>query len=205
MVSVPESRLLPKSWTYRQHSSQTLGIKLVSHPDSKPIRTTTTIGVDQLNKVRKRLEAVPEKDLEKWVVELERIMDKKRKDGVSSPSKACRTDFVIHRGVGRYDVTEDHGRRRIFDTWAVVSNWYSFPTLFFCLFEIGHELLKLLPLLQRFPGGVGFDGVAVAIPVTNRQAQGFDRQIEQPGPFRRFSGQLTGDRLRDGQLEPIAR
>jgi hypothetical protein len=60
---------------------------------------TTTIGVDQLNKVRKRLEAVPEKDLEKWVVELERIMDKKLKDGVPSARQVCRTDFVIHLSV----------------------------------------------------------------------------------------------------------
>src|SRR6478672_10292644 len=60
---------------------------------------TTEIGVDELNKVRKRLEAVPREDLEKWVVELERIMDKKLKDGVESARQACRTDFVIHVSV----------------------------------------------------------------------------------------------------------
>src|SRR5262245_20858012 len=60
---------------------------------------TTAIGVDELNKVRERLEAVPEKDLEKWVVELERIIDVKLKDGVPSPKQVCRTDFAIRMSV----------------------------------------------------------------------------------------------------------
>jgi hypothetical protein len=60
--------------------------------------------VDGLNKVRKRLEAVPKEDLEKWVVELERIMDKKLKDGVPSARQACRTDFVIHVSVAFDDL-----------------------------------------------------------------------------------------------------
>jgi hypothetical protein len=50
--------------------------------------------VHGLNRVRKRLEAVPKEDLEKWVVELERIMDMKLKDGVPSARQACRTDFA---------------------------------------------------------------------------------------------------------------
>ena len=57
------------------------------------------IKVELLNKVRKRLEAVPKEDLEKWVVELERIMDTKLKDGVPSARQVCRTDFVIHLSV----------------------------------------------------------------------------------------------------------
>jgi hypothetical protein len=60
--------------------------------------------VDGLNKVRKRLEAVPKEDLEKWVVELERIMDKKLKDGVPSARQVCRTDFVIHLSVAFDDL-----------------------------------------------------------------------------------------------------
>jgi hypothetical protein len=60
--------------------------------------------VDQLNKVRKRLEAVPAKDLEKWVVELERIMDVKLEDGLPSPRQTCRTDFVIHLSVAFDDL-----------------------------------------------------------------------------------------------------
>jgi hypothetical protein len=60
--------------------------------------------VDGLNKVRKRLEAVPKEDLEKWIVELERIMDKKLKDGVPSARQACRTDFVIHLSVAFDDL-----------------------------------------------------------------------------------------------------
>jgi len=61
--------------------------------------------VDGLNKVRKRLEAGPKEDLEKWVVELERIMDKKLKDGVPSARQACRTDFVIHLSVAFDNLT----------------------------------------------------------------------------------------------------
>jgi RNA polymerase sigma factor (sigma-70 family) len=65
---------------------------------------TTEIGVDELNKVRKRLEAVPNEDLEKWVVELERIMGTKLKDGVPSARQTCRTDFVIHMSVAFDDL-----------------------------------------------------------------------------------------------------
>lgn len=65
---------------------------------------TNAIGVDELNKVRERLEAVPEKDLEKWVVELERIMDKKLQDGLPSARQVCRTDFAIHLSVAFDDL-----------------------------------------------------------------------------------------------------
>jgi hypothetical protein len=54
------------------------------------------ISVDGIERVRQRLEAVPAKDLEKWVVELERIIDTRLKDGLPSARQACRTDFVIH-------------------------------------------------------------------------------------------------------------
>ena len=60
--------------------------------------------VDGLNKVRKRLEVVPAEALENWVVEPERIMDKKLKDGVPSARQACRTDFVIHLSVAFDDL-----------------------------------------------------------------------------------------------------
>jgi hypothetical protein len=62
------------------------------------------VSVDVLNKVKKRLEAVPEDDLEKWVVELERIIGKKLKDGVPSARQVCRTDFVIHLSVAFDDL-----------------------------------------------------------------------------------------------------
>jgi RNA polymerase sigma factor (sigma-70 family) len=65
---------------------------------------TAEIGVDELNKVRKRLEAVPNEDLEKWVVELERIMGTKFNDGVPSARQTCRTDFVIHMSVAFDDL-----------------------------------------------------------------------------------------------------
>ena len=60
--------------------------------------------MDELNKVRRRLEAVPKEDLERWVVELERIMDTKLKDGVPSARQVCRTDFVIHLSVAFDDL-----------------------------------------------------------------------------------------------------
>lgn len=60
---------------------------------------TNRIGVEQLNQVRRRLQSVPAKDLERWVVELERIMDEKWEDGLPSPRQACRTDFVVRLSV----------------------------------------------------------------------------------------------------------
>lgn len=62
------------------------------------------IRVDGIEKARKRLEAVPKEDLEKWVVELERIIDTKLKDGLPSARQACRTDFVIHLSVAFDDL-----------------------------------------------------------------------------------------------------
>jgi hypothetical protein len=62
------------------------------------------IRVDGIKKATKRLEAVPKEDLEKWVVELERIMDKKLRDGHPSARQACRTDFVIHVSVAFDDL-----------------------------------------------------------------------------------------------------
>jgi hypothetical protein len=50
------------------------------------------IKVELLNKVRKRLEAAPAEALDKWVVELERIMDTKLEGGLAR--QACRTYFV---------------------------------------------------------------------------------------------------------------
>jgi hypothetical protein len=65
---------------------------------------TKEIGVDQLNKVRERLQSVPEKDLERWVVELERITDEKLKDGLPSPRQACRTDLAVRMSVAFDDL-----------------------------------------------------------------------------------------------------
>ncbi len=65
---------------------------------------TNAIGVDQLNKVKERLEAVPADDLEKWVVELERILDEKLKEGVPGARQVCRTDFAIHMSVAFDDL-----------------------------------------------------------------------------------------------------
>jgi hypothetical protein len=55
-------------------------------------RPGTEIKVDALKKVTKRLESAPAEELDKWVVELERIMDKKL-DGELA-KQACRTYFV---------------------------------------------------------------------------------------------------------------
>jgi hypothetical protein len=55
--------------------------------------------VEGLERARRRLEAAPPADLERWIVELERIIDVKLKDGLPSARQVCRTDFVIHMSV----------------------------------------------------------------------------------------------------------
>jgi hypothetical protein len=78
----------------------------VQPPGGVPLdfRPGKPITVDAVEKARKRLEAVPKEDLEKWVVELERILDKKLKDGLPSARQVCRTDFVIHLSVAFDDL-----------------------------------------------------------------------------------------------------
>jgi hypothetical protein len=60
-------------------------------------RPGTPIKVDALKKATKRLESVPAEDLDKWVVELERIMDKKLEGELAK--QACRTYFVTRMSV----------------------------------------------------------------------------------------------------------
>src|SRR6266404_2687399 len=60
------------------------------------------IKVELLNKVRRRLEAAPAEALDKWVVELERIMNKKL-DGELA-KQACRTYFVTRMSVAFDDL-----------------------------------------------------------------------------------------------------
>jgi hypothetical protein len=75
------------------------GVPLALEEQGKP-----GITVELLNKVRARLEAIPGEDLEKWVVELERIIGEKLKDGLPSPRQTCRTDFVMHLSVAFDDL-----------------------------------------------------------------------------------------------------
>jgi hypothetical protein len=63
-------------------------------------RPGTPIKVDALKKATKRLESAPAEDLDKWVVELERIMDKKLEGELAI--QACRTYFVS-RMSGAFD------------------------------------------------------------------------------------------------------
>jgi hypothetical protein len=60
------------------------------------------IKVELLNKVRKRLEAAPAEALDKWVVELERIMDQKLEGELAK--QACRTYFVTRMSVAFDDL-----------------------------------------------------------------------------------------------------
>jgi hypothetical protein len=62
---------------------------------------TNSIGVDQLNKVTKRLEAAPAEALDSWIVELERIMDRKL-EGIAR--QGCRTYFVTRVSVAFDDL-----------------------------------------------------------------------------------------------------
>ena len=60
------------------------------------------IKVELLEKVRKRLEAAPAEALDKWVVELERIMDEKLEGDLAK--QACRTYFVTRMSVAFDDL-----------------------------------------------------------------------------------------------------
>ena len=60
------------------------------------------ISVNYLNKATKRLESAPADALEKWVAELERIMDKKLEGDLAK--QACRTHFVTHMSVAFDDL-----------------------------------------------------------------------------------------------------
>jgi hypothetical protein len=60
------------------------------------------IQVELLNKVRKRLEAAPAEALDRWVAELERIMDKKLEGWLAK--QACRTYFVTRMSVAFDDL-----------------------------------------------------------------------------------------------------
>jgi hypothetical protein len=62
----------------------------------------TPISVDYLKKASKRLEAAPQKDLDQWLVELERIMDKKLEGDLAK--QACRTYFVTRMSVAFDDL-----------------------------------------------------------------------------------------------------
>jgi hypothetical protein len=60
------------------------------------------IKVELLNKVRRRLQAAPAEALDKWVVELERIMDQKLEGELAK--QACRTYFVTRMSVAFDDL-----------------------------------------------------------------------------------------------------
>jgi hypothetical protein len=84
-------------------TSQNLG--KIQPPGGVPLdfgRPGTPIKVDALKKATKRLESAPAEDLDGWVVELERIMDKKL-DGELA-KQACRTYFVSRMSVAFDDL-----------------------------------------------------------------------------------------------------
>jgi hypothetical protein len=67
----------------------------IQPPGGVPLRLGergAEISVDYLKKATKRLEAAPAEDLDKWVAELERIMDKKLDGDLAK--QGCRTYFV---------------------------------------------------------------------------------------------------------------
>jgi hypothetical protein len=65
------------------------------------------IKVELLNKVRTRLDAAPAEALDKWVAELERIMDEKLKGDLVN--QACRTEFTIRMSVAFDDLKWNAG------------------------------------------------------------------------------------------------
>jgi hypothetical protein len=67
-----------------------------------PGRARVKITAHAMNKVRKRLDAAPSQALDKWVVELERIMDQKLEGELAK--QACRTYFVTRMSVAFDDL-----------------------------------------------------------------------------------------------------
>ncbi|MBV9122712.1 MAG: TIGR03067 domain-containing protein, partial [Planctomycetes bacterium] len=67
-----------------------------------PGRSGTPLTVDMMTKVRKRLESAPAKDLDQWVVELERIMGQRLEGALAK--QACRTYFVTRMSVAFDDL-----------------------------------------------------------------------------------------------------
>ena len=95
------------SYRSRGRETHVNDLTKIQPPGGVPLnlgRKGEPIRVDGVEKARTRLEAVPADDLEKWVVELERIIDTKLADGVPSARQVCRTDFVIHLSVAFDDL-----------------------------------------------------------------------------------------------------
>jgi hypothetical protein len=65
-------------------------------------RPGTPIKVDGVEKARKRLESAPAEDLDRWVAELERIMDQKLEGALAK--QACRTYFVTRMSMAFDDL-----------------------------------------------------------------------------------------------------
>jgi hypothetical protein len=79
-------------------------LRKIQPPGGVPLmsgRPGTPIKVDAMEKVRKRLDSAPREDLDKWVAELERIMDKKL-EGLAR--QGCRTYFVTRVSVAFDDL-----------------------------------------------------------------------------------------------------
>jgi RNA polymerase sigma factor (sigma-70 family) len=82
-----------------------LDLRKIQPPGGVPLlRSRSRIVVYAMNRVRKRLEAAPKEDLDRWIVELERLIDQKLKDGLPSPRQVCRTDFVTKMSVAFDDL-----------------------------------------------------------------------------------------------------
>lgn len=95
------------NFSRRDDASKSNDLGTIRPPGGVPLRIAgpdRKISVDGLSRVKTRLEAVPAAVLEKWVVELERIIDIKLKDGIPSAKQTCRTDFVIHMSVAFDDL-----------------------------------------------------------------------------------------------------
>ena len=68
--------------------------------------------VDGLNKATKRLESTPQVELDKWIFELERIMDQKLDGDLAR--QACRTHFVVHMSLAFDDLQWNFGKANKF-------------------------------------------------------------------------------------------
>jgi len=147
--------------------------------------------VDGIEKARKRLEAVPEEALEKWVVEVERIIDKKLKDGLPSMRQACRTDFVIHLSVAFDDL-----RWNAKSADDLFKRAQTMPTSEVKVWKEAFEVLLKKEIGQtdetNYAGGPAWSVPLVLIPV-DALHEGQKYSVERGKKYRTRLKQLTAD------------
>src|SRR5262249_47027138 len=105
-LSNEDKEALAKAATAQAALQAGAGLGRIQPPGGVPLnfgRPGEEIRADASNQATKRLESAPVEALDKWVLELERIMDKKLDGAVAK--QACRTYFVAHMNIAFDDLT----------------------------------------------------------------------------------------------------